>query len=114
MRRVGTPKEVIDLAQPYEPRSTVLVCPVIDHGLRQRARAWIARLPDGKPAALLVLFRVCRARWFAASSPDDTTRLASLADLDELYRDYALELARTVPRHLNRVGSVAPPLAHAR
>lgn len=65
VRRARSAAEVLALAEPHEPAATMLVGPVMDHGLRRGVRAYVAEHDDGRPAGVLVVHRLLRDRWFA-------------------------------------------------
>jgi hypothetical protein len=105
LRRAHNGAEVIALAEPYEPRTTVLLDPVIERRLGRGVRAWVAELPDGQVGGVLVVFRLCRDRWCAAPLVLDDRAASAVARAVD--RSPAFQLIGTT-------GNVAPVLPHLR
>lgn len=110
VRRTRDAREVIALAEPHEPRSTVLLDPVIERGIGRGVHAWVATLPGGRPGAVLVTFRLCRDRWFATPLVIDEAAAPAIAR--RVDRSPAYQLVGTagnvapVVKHLRRAGTV--------
>jgi hypothetical protein len=75
---VADVRELLDLAEPLEPRTTFMVDALLEQPRRHR-RAWVARGADGTITGALVLSRMCMDRWLAFPLVLDESALPAIA-----------------------------------
>jgi GNAT superfamily N-acetyltransferase len=81
VRKLDRAAAAIDLLEPHEPASTMLLAPIIEHGLADEVHCWVAANPDdGRACGVLVIVSF-HDRWLARPLLLDRSGAAPLATI---------------------------------